>query len=271
MAKTVLITGSSSGIGKTTALYFQEQGWNVVATMRSPEKAADLAELDNVLVTRLDVTDTASIATAVQAGLDKFGSIDALVNNAGYGAFGALEAFPMDKIRRQFETNVIGLLAVTQAVIPVFRAQQSGVIVNISSVGGRIAFPLFSLYHGTKFAVEGLTESLHYELDPLGIQVKLVEPGAIATDFAGRSLDLVNDDSISAYQDIAQKLIEAFAAIGEHASPPSLVAETIWQAATDGSNTLRYVVGEDAKAFIANRNALDDEAFMGGIKQQFGL
>ncbi|MEY4756236.1 MAG: hypothetical protein RJA34_1134, partial [Pseudomonadota bacterium] len=174
MNKTVLITGASSGIGKATAKRFQSAGWNVVATMRSPEDERELNNLDRVLVTRLDVLDLPSIQLAVQEGLARFGKLDVLLNNAGYGAYGPLEVTPMEKIRRQFDVNVTGLLATTQAVLPYFRAQRSGTIINISSIGGRITFPLGTLYHGTKFAVEGLSESLHFELLPLGIRVKLV-------------------------------------------------------------------------------------------------
>ena len=159
MPETILITGASTGIGKVTAKHFQSNGWNVIATMRTPEKETELSGLDRVLVTRLDVTDSASIETAVAEGIAKFGGIDVLMNNAGYGAYGPLEAFPMDNIRKQFDTNVIGLLEVTKAVLPHFRTRKSGIIVNISSIGGRMTFPLGTLYHGTKFAVEGLSEA----------------------------------------------------------------------------------------------------------------
>ena len=185
MAKTILITGASSGIGKATATHFQARGWNVVATMRTPEDGAGFSSFDNVRVAALDVTDAASIDAAVEFAIDQFGSIDALINNAGYGAYGPLEAFDMDRIRRQFDTNVIGLLAVTKAVLPHMRAANSGTIVNISSIGGQMTFPLGTLYHGTKFAVEGLSEALHYELEAVGVKVKIVEPGMIATDFSG--------------------------------------------------------------------------------------
>ena len=163
MSKTILITGASSGIGKATAEHFQQKGWNVVATMRNIEDGADLSQHNNVLVTRLDVVDDASIDSALTAATDKFGSIDVLVNNAGYGAGGPFEATPMDKIKRQFDVNVFGLLATTQAVVPIMRKQGSGTIVNISSIGGRVTLPMFSMYHGTKWAVEGITESLQYE------------------------------------------------------------------------------------------------------------
>lgn len=268
---TLLITGASSGIGKETVKFFHEKGWNVIATMRSPENEEELTKLENVLVTCLDVTDENSITEAIEAGLSEFGSIDALVNNAGYGAYGPLEAFPMENIRRQFETNVIGLMAVTKAVLPHFREQKSGVIVNISSIGGKMTFPLGTLYHGTKFAVEGLSESLHYELEPIGIKVKIVEPGMIATDFGGRSLDFINDESMNEYQEIVQKLMQGLGETAANSSPPSVVAEVIWNTVTDGSYTLRYTAGEDAREFMANRKKLDDETFIGGLKAQLGL
>lgn len=271
MSNTILITGASTGIGKATAKFFQNKGWNVVATMRSPETDSELATLDNVLVTRLDVTDSSSIYTAIDQGIAKFGQIDVLVNNAGYGAYGPLEAFPMENIRRQFDTNVIGLLEVTKALLPHFRTRKSGVIVNISSIGGKMTFPLGTLYHGTKFAVEGLSEALRYELEPLGIKMKIVEPGAIATDFAGRSFDFTNDESLVEYQDIVGKLMSGFSSILDKAAPASLVAEVIWTAVTDGTTTLRYSAGEDAKELLANREAVDDETFISGVKDRFDL
>ena len=271
MSNTVLITGASSGIGRATAQYFHEKGWNVIATMRSPQTETELTQLDNVLVTQLDVTDSETIDQAVSQGLEKFGRIDALVNNAGYGAYGPLEAFPMENIRRQFDTNVIGLLEVTKAVLPHFRTQESGTIVNISSIGGKLTFPLGALYHGTKFAVEGISESLHYELEPIGIKVKIVEPGAIATDFGGRSFDFMNDESMMEYQGLVQKFMAVMGGASVHAAPPSVVAEVIWTAITDGSNTIRYTAGEDARELMAERNALDDESFIRGLKTRFGF
>ena len=271
MSKTVMITGASTGIGRATAEHFHQQGWNVIATMRTPENGAELARLDNVLVARLDVTDSASIASAVAAGIERFGSIDVLVNNAGYGAYGPLEAFPMEGIRRQFDTNVIGLLETTKAVLPYMRAAKSGVIVNISSIGGKTTFPMGTLYHGTKFAVEGLSEALHYELEAIGIKVKIVEPGMIATDFGGRSLDFTNDESLEEYQSTVQTLLAGIAKAAANPSPPEVVAEAIWNAVTDGTGKLRYPAGADAVELLANRKALDDETFIGGVKQQFGL
>ncbi len=241
--------------------------------MRNPEDGADLSERDNVLVTRLDLLDSSSIDAAVAAGLDRFGTIDVLVNNAGYGAYGPLEATPMDVIRRQFDVNVFGLVETIQAVLPAMRAQRSGVIVNVSSVGGRITYPLGSLYHGSKWAVEGLSEALHYELSTLGIRVKLVEPGGVNTDFGGRSFVFTHDPELADYQ----SLVDMAAAAMEQASPsgnqePEEVAEVIFAAATDGTMQLRYVSGEGAKALLANRySAEQDEQFVAGFRASFGL
>lgn len=177
MTQTILVTGASSGIGRATARHFQAQGWNVVATMRAPDRETELTGLERVLVTRLDVEDAASIDAAVAAGLARFGRIDALLNNAGHGAYGPLEATPLEKIRRQYDVNVLGLLATTKALLPHFRAHRSGTIVNVSSIGGRMTFPPGTLYHGSKFAVERLSEALHFELAPLGVRVRIVGPG----------------------------------------------------------------------------------------------
>lgn len=273
MTQTILITGASTGIGKVTAKHFQAQGWNVIATMRSPEKDTELSALDNVLVTRLDVTDTESISQAVAAGIERFGKIDVLLNNAGYGAYGPLEAFPMDRIRRQYDTNVLGLLEVTKALLPHMRANASGTIVNISSIGGQMTFPLGTLYHGTKFAVEGLSEALHFELEAAGIKVKIVEPGMIATDFGGRSFDFVNDETMTEYQPVVKALFETWGTeeMTSRASSPQVVADVIWTAVTDGTNTLRYRAGADAEELLNNRKALDDATFIGGLKAQLGL
>jgi len=271
MNKTILITGASSGIGKATAKLFQEKGWNVVATMRNPEGETELNDLKNVLLARLDVLNPDSIEKAIAEGIQRFGKIDVVVNNAGYGAFGPLEAFPRENILRQFNTNVIGLLDVTRTVLPHFRSNKGGIIVNISSIGGKMTFPLGTLYHGTKFAVEGITEALNYELEQFGAKMKIIEPGAIATDFAGRSLDFSNNESITEYQHIVGKVNEGMPVFFNNASPASVVAEVIYQAVTDGSNRLRYTAGEDAKAIIAQRQQLDDETFFSGIKAQFRL
>ncbi|MFE7328008.1 SDR family oxidoreductase [Streptomyces sp. NPDC057565] len=271
MTRTVLITGSSSGIGRATAKLFHEQGWNVIATMRSPERETELTALDNVLVTRLDVQDSASITSAVDAGLERFGRIDVLLNNAGYGAYGLLEAIPMDKARRQFDVNVMGLLETTKAVLPHLRANGSGTVINISSIGGKVTFPLGTLYHGTKFAVEGLSEALHYELAAIGVDVKIVEPGIVNTDFAGRSFDFTNDESLAEYQKFVHAFLTAQEQLTVAGDEPDVVAETVYRAATDGTDQLRYPAGPYATELIATRAAAADATFIGGIKTQFGI
>lgn len=271
MTKTILITGASSGIGKTTARFFQQKGWKVIASMRSPQKEEDLTQLENVLVTRLDVQDPTSITSAVEEGIERFGKIDVLLNNAGYGAYGPLEATPIENIRRQFDVNVIGLLETTKAVLPHFRANREGIIVNISSIGGKTSFPLGTLYHGSKFAVEGLSEALSFEMEAIGVKVKIVEPGIIKTDFGGRSLDVSNNESLTEYQELFGKVFAAFGSLGESGSEPEVVAQVIYEAATDGTDQLRYTAGPDAKEIVANRQAADDATFLGGIKAQFGL
>lgn len=271
MNKTVLITGASSGIGKATAKLFQAKGWNVIATMRTPEKEEELNQLDNILVSRLDVLDLDSIDQAIKAGIEKFGKIDVLVNNAGYGAYGPLEAFKRESIVRQFNTNVIGLMDVTRGILPHFRQNKNGIIINISSIGGKMTFPLGSLYHGTKFAVEGISEALNFEMEPIGVQVKLVEPGMIATDFGGRSFDFQNDESIVEYQPVVGAVFQGFQSAGSNASPASLVAEVIHTAATDGQSTLRYRAGADAEFLLDNRKKMNDEEFTDMLKKQFSL
>ncbi len=271
MNKTILITGASSGIGRAAARRFQAGGWNVVATMRSPERERELNTLERVLVTRLDVLDLSSIDAAVTEARARFGRIDVLLNNAGYGAYGPLEATPVEKIRRQFDVNVIGVLATTKALLPHFRKQRSGTIINISSIGGKMTFPLGSLYHGTKFAVEGLSESLHFELLPLGVRVKIVEPGMVKTDFAGRSFEFNNDPDLSEYQPLVQGLLSALGPMAENASPPELIAETIFGAATDDADRMRYEAGPDAEHLLASRRSADDSTFIGGMRSQFGL
>ncbi|HWE52544.1 MAG TPA: SDR family oxidoreductase [Bryobacteraceae bacterium] len=269
MAQTLFITGASTGIGKATALHFRKQGWNVAATLRNPAADTELADA-GVHTFALDVTDTATIQPALDGALKAFGRIDALVNNAGYGTFGPFEAATDDQIERQYATNVTGLMLVTRAFLPHFRANGAGVIVNISSVGGVATFPFYSLYHGTKWAIEGFSESLNFELNGLGIRVKLVEPGAIATDFGGRSLDVLKKEGLDAYDALLNKFMETWAA-GRVRSTPELVAEVIWQAATDGSNQLRYIAGDDAKMIIEARGKATQAEYYAMIRQRLGV
>lgn len=177
----------------------------------------------------------------------------------------------MAKAERQFGVNVLGLLATTKAVTPHFRARGEGVIVNISSIGGKMAFPLGALYHGSKFAVEGLSEALSYEMAEIGVKVKIVEPGMIKTDFGGRSLDFSNDESMTEYQGLVGKLLAAMGPMGENGSEPEVVSAVIYEAVTDGTDQLRYTAGPDAAVIIQNRKTTNDATFMAGLRQQLGL
>ncbi|WP_299461553.1 SDR family oxidoreductase [uncultured Microscilla sp.] len=193
--KTVLITGSSSGIGKAAVQFFQSKGWQVAGTMRRPENETELNRLDNVKLYALDVTSNESVKTAIHQAIKDFGGIDVVVNNAGYGLAGPFETATEEQIAKQYDTNLFGVMRVTREVLPHFRARKAGRFVNITSIGGLIALPFNSLYHGTKWALEGFTESLRFELEPFNIKVRLVEPGGVKTDFAGRSLVMTNTDT----------------------------------------------------------------------------
>lgn len=267
MTQTVLITGSSTGIGKAAAKHFRGQDWNVVATMRSPERETELRDGGNVMLARLDVTDTASIQAAIDAGIRRFGRIDAVVNNAGYGLTGTFESMTLEQIRRQFDTNVFGLMAVTKAILPHFRASKAGVLINVASMGGRITFPLYSVYHGTKWAVDGFSDSLQFELRPLGIRVKIVEPGAIKTDFYDRSAEVAHDRGLAEYNALVDKATRRMNKAGEKGASPEIVAQAIYRAATDGSWRLRYPVGSDAKSLLSMRRLLPDAGWHAMIRQ----
>ena len=266
--KTIFITGTSSGIGKATAQYFAQKGWNVAATMRNPEKGKDLAELSNVNVYQLDVTDENSINQAVEKAIQDFGKIDVVLNNAGYGLIGPFELATKEQVQKEFQTNLFGAMNVMQAFLPHFKQNKDGLIINLTSVGGLITMPYTSLYHSTKFALEGFSESLAYELEQFGIRIKIVEPGAVYTNFATTSLDMATSDSVKDYDADLQKLQQAFATIMNPeensfggGSTPEMVAETIYTAATDESEQLRYLSGKDAEQMIAMKKEQGDAGF----------
>jgi len=269
MKRTVLITGSSSGFGKETAKLFQKNGWNVIATMRSPENEQELNTLENVLVTKLDVQHIDSIQKAINAGIHAFGRIDVLVNNAGYGVIGIFESSTEEQVRKQFEINVFGLMDVTREVLPHFRAKGKGVIINVSSYGGRVALPTGSLYNASKFAVEGFSESLSHELAGLHISVKLIEPGGVATNFRN-SLDLINNE-IADYEALTSSFWQLHAKLTEQLKKASAedVAMSIYEAATDGKQKLWYVVGEDAQYFIDRKFNTPEEVYIKQMKDYF--
>src|SRR5215212_3491116 len=217
MEKVVLITGASTGIGKETAKLFQVKNWKVAATMRSPEKADDLQRIVDIECIRLDVTESESIRTAVSQTIEQFGRIDVVVNNAGYGLVGPFEAATDEQIRRQFDTNVFGVMNVCREILPIFRDQKRGTIVNVASMGGRITFPLYSLYHATKWAIEGFSEALQYEVKQFGIKIKIIEPGPIKTDFYDRSQDLTRKDGLTAYDSFIDRAMPNLQKAGANA------------------------------------------------------
>ncbi|MEO5730412.1 MAG: SDR family oxidoreductase [Byssovorax sp.] len=271
MKKTVLITGCSTGIGAAAARVFAENGWNVAATMRNPAHGEALKALPGVEVLALDVIDEASVNAAVRRTIEAFGAVDVLVNNAGYGTFGPFETASHEIIARQFDTNVHGVFNTTRAVLPSMRERKSGVIINVSSVGGLTAFPLFSLYHATKFALVGFSESLGFELAPFGIQVKMVAPGGVKTDFGGRSLVRTFEGDGGAYAGSIAQVADAFTSGGAGYSSSESLGKAIFGAATDGSKQTRYIVGDDATAMLAGRAQMTDEQYVAMMTEQFGL
>jgi NAD(P)-dependent dehydrogenase (short-subunit alcohol dehydrogenase family) len=242
---TLLITGASSGIGAATVQRFLAEGWQVFATMRQPAHSTLIAH-PNLHVLACDVTQPDSIQACVQTVLTLTDHLDVLVNNAGYGLIGPLELATTAQIKQQFDTNVFGLVQMMQAVLPTMRQQQHGLIVNVASIAGRTCFPLYSLYHGTKWAVEGISESAAYELAPHGIRIKVIEPGPIKTAFYDRSMHTTGVDahaiSNSPYASYGQQWLGKLHAVGNKAPGPEVVANTIWRAVTDGKATLRYPV-----------------------------
>jgi NAD(P)-dependent dehydrogenase (short-subunit alcohol dehydrogenase family) len=241
--KTVLITGCSSGYGLETARHFHAQGWNVIATMRTPREEV-LPRSSRLRVVALDITKPESIVAALQAS----GPIDVLVNNAGIGAMGAFEATPMAAVRSIFETNTFGVMAMTQAVLPQFRARRSGVIVNVTSSVTLAAMPLVSAYTASKMAIEGFTASLALELEAFDVRVKLVEPGyGPDTRFISNTRFRPEEMIPTAYAPFAQRVFAAFAQPAAVTTPAD-VAEGVWRAANDSSGTLRFPAGPDAVA-----------------------
>ena len=256
MGKTILITGTSSGIGRATVKYFANKGWQVAATMRSPEKESELQKVENVKLYALDVVNPSSIEKAISTIIEDFGALDVVVNNAGYGAVGIFEKASSEQIQKQFDVNVFGVMNVTRAVLPYFRSQKRGLIINVTSMGGRLTFPLYSVYHGTKWAIEGWAEAMNFELRPFGIRMKNVEPGAIKTDFYDRSMDIFENSAITDYDAYQHSVLKNTNEAGASAPGPELVAETIYKAAVDEKSSLRYPAGAQAKVLLFLRRLL---------------
>ena len=264
MTKTIFITGASSGLGKATAKLFQSKGWNVIATMRNPEKETELAQLENVTLLPLDVTNVEQIKSTAAQAIDLH-DIDVVFNNAGYGLMGAMEALTDEQIEKQINTNLMGVLRVSHAFIPDFRKKKSGLFISTTSMGGLLAFPLHSIYHAAKFAIEGWSESMSFELALHNIGIKTISPGGISTDFTGRSLD---KNLMPEYKKLEDAL---FATVGdmEATSTPEQIAAVVYEAATDGKDQLRYVAGTDAQAAYARRLEIGAEESRKEIKNMF--
>jgi NAD(P)-dependent dehydrogenase (short-subunit alcohol dehydrogenase family) len=270
MTSTVLITGASSGFGQASAALFLARGWNVIATMRSP-KPSLFEESNRLLVTALDVTDSASIANALAEGIARFGQIDVVVNNAGIGLFGAAEATPDEVIRDVFATNTFGVMAVTRAIIPHMRERGSGTIVNVTSSAAIAPMPLVAAYTASKCATEGFSESLVYELGTVGVRVKIVEPGlAPSTSFAANSGERMAGLVPAAYADYAGRYLKSMQEYPLTYTVAEDVATAVYAAATDGSDRLRYPAGPDSVQMAKLRRSLPEQAFMARVREMFG-
>jgi NAD(P)-dependent dehydrogenase (short-subunit alcohol dehydrogenase family) len=274
--KVAIVTGSSTGIGYEISLALARDGFITYATMRNLSKAEGIkpvATKENlsIRIKQLDVTDDASVKNAVEAiSSETGGRIDVLVNNAGYGLNGAFEDLAMDEIKSQYETNVFGLIRTTQAVLPIMRRQKSGTIVNISSGAGRFGFPSGSAYVSTKFAVEGLSESISYELEPFGIKVVIVEPGVIRTNFGnGLVVAKKSQDPNSPYFQMMKKIANSFEELMKNSSSPELVANVVLRAVKDENPNLRYLAGNDVEQWLGAKRNMSDKEFYKMMNQNF--
>jgi NAD(P)-dependent dehydrogenase (short-subunit alcohol dehydrogenase family) len=273
--KIAVVTGSSSGIGFETSLLLAKNGFRTYATVRDPDKANAIRDISDkgelpIRVVELDVDSDKSVEDTIHKINDESKRIDVLINNAGYVLVGAIEDLSMDEIKAQFETNVFGAIRMMKAVLPIMRKQQLGKIVNISSMGGRVAFPLCPAYHGTKFALEGVSESMRFETDSFGIKVIVVEPGTIRSKFLSNAkVGQKTAESSSPYAPKVQRLQKAWGPIFDKGTPPEEVAKVILKAVTTDNPNMRYMVGDDAIQMMKARNGMSDLEFEGLLKQQF--
>ena len=267
MSKTIFITGSSTGLGRASARLFAARGWKVIATMRDPFKEAELGGVEGITLLPLDVTKPEQIAEAARLALAR-GPVDVVFNNAGYGLAGPFEGASDEQLVAQIDTNLLGVMRVTQAFLPALRAQGSGTIVTTTSIGGLVTFPFNSVYHATKWGLEGWSESLAFELSKFGIRVKTVAPGGIKTDFAGRSLVLTRHP---AYAEMMARVFKVFSVPERRAEGSSAeqIAEVVYEAATDRKDQLTYVAGADAKQAYGQRLAVGIDQFRKAIAQRF--
>jgi len=267
---TVLITGCSSGFGKATAAHFLARDWNVIATMRSP-KPGLFEDNDRLLVTSLDVTDPTSVSDAIAKGIAHFGKIDVVVNNAGIGMFGAHEVVSDEVIRQVFETNTFGVMAVNRAIAPHLRERGSGTIINVTSSVGIAPMPLVAAYTASKYAIEGFSESLAYELGMFGVRVKIVQPGlAPSTSFAANSGGRCDNQIPAAYADYAGRYLKSMQEYPTAYTNAEDVAEAVYAAATDGRDKLRYPAGADSVMLAELRQSLPEQEFLTRMRTVFG-
>lgn len=272
MEKVAIVTGTTSGIGYETCMSLARDGFYTFATVRDSKKAEKIlqvAKKENlkIEIIELDVDDERSISAAIQKILSKKQQIDVLVNNAGWGLFGSVEDVPVKDFRAQFETNFFGIISIIQKVAPVMRKQKSGVIVNISSVAGKIGFPGSSAYISSKFALEGLSESLRYELGQFGVKVVIIEPGVIKSNFFS-SMKIAEPKPDSPYKEITEKVIMGVKMMAELGTPPSEVASTILKAIKEKDPRPRYIVGNDAQMFLEAKKAKTDTEFENYLKKE---
>lgn len=267
--KNAIVTGSSSGIGKEISLILARNGYTTFATMRNLDKSSELRsivekeKLSTLQFEQLDVTNEQSVQTAIRNIQNKAGKIDILINNAGYGLVGAFEDTSIDEIKQQFETNFFGLIRTTQTVVPLMRAQKSGLIVNISSGVGRFGIPTLSAYASSKFALEGLSESMSYELEPFGIRTVLIEPGVIKTNFFNSTVFAKkSQDPNSPYADFMKNMEKNFTQMIEtKSSTPEEVAKVVLEAIIDTNPKIRYLAGKDVEEWIQAKKKMTDEEF----------
>jgi len=238
--KTVLITGSASGIGKETALLFANKGWNTIATVKNPDNSEELTAIQNIHVYQMDVRDKQSIESCINRVIQKFGKIDVIVNNAGIYTINPLEVTPDETIKNIINTNISGVINVTKALLPHFRENKAGIVINISSIAGRATFPFQSVYHTSKWAIEGFSEGLYYELEPLNIKVKIVEPGVVKTNIYNSVMQLKLDDYPQEYHQNFKNGHSSLMNNLKKGYEPILDAQTIYKAVTDNKNKLRY-------------------------------
>ena len=270
--KVALVTGASSGIGESAARQLHELGYTVYGAARRVEKMKDLADA-GVHVLAMDVTDANSMADGVRRIIDDHGRIDVLVNNAGYGSYGAVEDVPLDEARYQFEVNVFGAAQLIQLVAPHMRAQGSGRIINITSMGGKIYTPFGGWYHGTKFALEALSDSLRNELRPFGVDVVVIEPGGIRTEWGDIAMDNLSKTSGGgAYAKPVERMLKQFQRVSDRGlgSDPKVIGNAIVRAATTRRPRTRYALGAGAKPGIFLRWLLPDRAFDGLLRLGLG-